>query len=95
MLFRSVYAKQNQKATNSLDDGDIYFRAIVPRWEMEDGQVTKIELLPIDMNRTAPLGWRGFPSPAAPETMLAHMELVSAGYGTKYEIRDGLIEVNW
>ncbi|MBQ6663614.1 MAG: CapA family protein [Firmicutes bacterium] len=90
-----VYAKQNQKATNSLDDGDIYFRAIVPRWEMEDGQVTKIELLPIDMNRTAPLGWRGFPSPAAPETMLAHMELVSAGYGTKYEIRDGLIEVNW
>lgn len=88
-----VYAKQNENITNSLDDGDIYFRAIVPRWELENGQLQKIELLPIYLNRTAPLGLRGFPQRTNPDKILEHMRLASEPYGTKFKANKGLIEV--
>ena len=60
---------------------------------MENGKVTKIELLPIEMGMKEPLGLKGFPSPMEPQRLMEHMKMVCEPYGTKLKINGDVIEV--
>jgi poly-gamma-glutamate synthesis protein (capsule biosynthesis protein) len=93
MTAQEYIARRRQNATQSMEDVPIYYMGIVPRWEMKDGKVTKIELLPIELGMQEPMGRRGFPSPMAPERLMDHMKMVCDPYGTKLNIRGNVIEV--
>ena len=88
-----VRERQHAGATHSMEDIPIYFQGIVPRWEMENGVVTKIELLPIEMGMQEPLGLSGFPTPMDPALLMEHMEMVCKPYGTKLAVKGDVIEV--
>ena len=88
-----VRERQHAGATHSMEDIPIYFQGIVPRWEMENGVVTKIELLPVEMGMQEPLGLSGFPTPMDPTLLMEHMEMVCKPYGTKLAVKGDVIEV--
>ncbi len=85
--------RRHAGASHSMEDFPIYYMGIVPRWEMEDGKLTKIELLPIELGMNEPLGLKGFPSPMHPEKLMEHMKMVCEPYGTELKINGDVIEV--
>jgi len=94
MTPQEVFARQHADASRSMEDSDIYYKGIVPRWEMEGGKLTKIELLPIEMGMNEPLGLKGFPSPLAPSGLIEHLRMVCKPYGTRLTVNGNIIEVN-
>jgi poly-gamma-glutamate synthesis protein (capsule biosynthesis protein) len=46
--------RRHEGASHSMEDFPIYYMGIVPRWEMEGGKLTKIELLPIELGIKEP-----------------------------------------
>lgn len=66
---------------------------MTPFWTMEDGKLTSIRLLPVELSINEPYGLRGFPSPAKPESIMDHLEAVCKPYGTKLKINGDFIEV--
>lgn len=93
MKAQEVFDRQHKEAAHSMEDFPIYYMGIVPRWEMENGVLKKIELLPIEMGMKEPLGLKGFPSPMEPEKLMEHMEMVCKPYGTRLQINGDVIEV--
>lgn len=66
---------------------------MIPFWTMEDGKLTSIRLLPVELSINEPYGLRGFPSPAKPETVFDHLQMVCKPYGTKLKINGDFVEV--
>lgn len=93
MRAQEVFDRQHKEASHSMEDFPIYYMGIVPRWEMENGKLKKIELLPIEMGMKEPLGLKGFPNPMEPKKLIDHMEMVCKPYGTKLKINNDVIEV--
>lgn len=69
------------------------YEAVIPRWEMENGVMTKLELLPIELGFALPASREGLPAPAKDDAILRRLEEMSAPYGTKFVIKDGIAEV--
>lgn len=69
------------------------YEAVIPRWEMENGVMTKLELLPIELGFELPASREGLPAPAKDDAILRRLEEMSAPYGTKFVIKDGIAEV--
>ena len=93
MRAQEVFERQHSEASHSMEDFPIYYMGIVPRWEMENDKVTKIELMPIEMGMKEPMGLKGFPSPMEPQRLMEHMKMVCEPYGTKLKISGDVIEV--
>lgn len=90
---QELIAKRRAGANHSMEDFPIYYMGIVPRWEMENGKLKKIEFLPIEMGMNEPLGLKGFPTPMAPEKLMEHMKMVCEPYGTVLKINGDVIEI--
>lgn len=88
-----VVKRRKARASSSMESNDIYYRSIIPFWSMNGDKLTSIKLLPIELGRTLSAGLRGFPSPAAPEEIFAHLQAVCAPYGTQLKINGEYIEV--
>ena len=69
------------------------YEAVIPRWEMENGVMTKLELLPIELGFDLPASREGLPAPAKDDAILKRLAEMSAPYGTKFVIKDGIAEV--
>ncbi len=69
----------------------LMFESVVPYWESEDGVLTKLRLLPIEMHFGAPRGDSGWPSPDFSKGILERLAAMSAPYGTVIDIgADGI-----
>lgn len=79
--------------TKGIESQPIYYRSFIPYWEIEDGVLKKLTLLPIELGFKKPSGFCGFPSASAPEIIYEHLVKVSEPYGTKFKISGDLIEV--
>jgi hypothetical protein len=88
----AIASKQTTDAT--LEVMDCYYRSMIPYWEIEDGKVTKIEILPIQLEMTDISGLKGFPSCTSPVPVLKDLTDASEAYGTTFYEKDGLIHVN-
>ena len=69
------------------------YESVIPRWEMENGVMTKLELLPIELGFDLPASREGLPAPAEGTAILERLAQMSAPYGTKFEIKDGIATV--
>ena len=73
------------------------FLSVVPRLSFEDGNLKKIELLPIELHWKRDWDVNGLPRPADAEAtgvIVAALKRTSAEFGTKIALRpDGIIEV--
>lgn len=73
------------------------FLSVVPRLTLDDGKVTKIELLPIELHWKHDWDVNGLPRPAdadATAAILAALQRTSGVFGTSVSLRaDGILEV--
>ena len=78
----------------TLNANPVYYHSVLPYWEMEDGKITKLEMLPIELNMSDVPGLKGYPAPCDPSLVLDDLRKASAEYGTEFFVNDkGLIEV--
>ncbi len=102
------YATQNMTGSEGLDalfrarSGDgkkgLYynprmFRSVIPYWEAEDGKLTALQLLPIELAFDAPRSMGGWPHYAQDQGILEHLAEISRPYGTKITIENGMASV--
>ena len=62
------------------------FEAVVPYWEAEDGKLTKLILMPIELNFDKGRSMGGWPRPKYDDGIIERLAKMSAPYGTKIEI---------
>lgn len=65
------------------------FEAVVPYWEAEDGKLTCLKLLPIELHYGEHRAHGGLPSPDRDKGILERLAKMSERYGTKIEIENG------
>ena len=68
----------------------IMFESVVPCFELEDGELRRLELLPVELNFGAPRSTGGWPRPMPDGGILERMAAMCAPYGTRMDIRDGV-----
>ena len=66
------------------------FEAVVPYWEAEDGALTKLVLMPVELGFGRPRSRGGWPEPRYDAGILERLARMSEPWGTQIDIVDGL-----
>jgi len=66
------------------------WNAVLPAWTMEDGKITDVRFYPIDLGMDKPRSQKGVPVMNDNEETLRYLQKLSAPYGTKIEIKNGV-----
>ena len=88
-----VGEKASKDFTRGLQTDRRMFESVIPRWEMEDGRLTKLELMPIELGFGLPRSQSGLPVRAKDNAILEKLAEISKPYGTEMIIKDGIAEV--
>lgn len=88
-----LFRKRSNNFTRGLQTDQRMFEAIIPYWEMQDGVLNKLELLPIELGFELPRSQNGWPKPAMDESILERLKEMSASYGTDIKIENGIGKV--
>ena len=82
-----MYDARSDHGKKGLYYSRVMFEAFVPYWEADDhGDVTKIELLPVELGYGKPRSRGGVPAPAFDKGILERLKEMSRPYGTEIEI---------
>ena len=79
--------------TRGLQTQRVMFESVIPKWEIEDGKLTKLELVPIELGFGLSRATNGLPEITKNEAILERLAKMSEKYGTKMEIKDGVATV--
>lgn len=88
-----VSAKRVSKGSSSMERSQIFYLSVVPKWTIENGKLTELKLLPIELGLKQPWGLKGFPSPADPKMVFDHLQEVCEPMGTRLVINGSTIDV--
>jgi len=88
-----LFKKRSNNFTRGLQTKREMFEAIIPYWEMEDGILKKLELLPIELGFGLPRSRSGWPKPAKDSEIIERLAEMSASYGTEIEFENGIGKV--
>ncbi|MDW7656651.1 MAG: CapA family protein [Bacillota bacterium] len=69
------------------------FESVIPYWEMVDGQISKLKLMPVELGFGEPRSRAGWPRFTRDESILERLAVMSKPYGTQISICDGVGEV--
>ncbi len=92
-----VYRKRSHNYTVGLLTDRRMLESVVPYFEMEDGELTHLELLPIELGFDEPRYRKGTPRISAAHGILERYAEMSAPYGTKIRIGEdgiGVVELS-
>lgn len=81
-----LFDKHNCHGTRGLCYEKVMYEAIVPYWEAEDGKLTKLILMPIELNFDKGRSMGGWPRPKYDDGIIERLAELSEPYGTKIEI---------
>jgi len=85
-----LFDKRNHHATRGLCYEKVMFESVVPYWEAEDGKLTKLILMPVELNFGKSRSMGGWPRPKYDDGIIERLAKMSEPYGTKIDIVDGL-----
>ena len=85
-----LFDTRNAGGTKGLCYEKVMFESVIPYWEAEDGKLTKLILMPIELNFDKSRSMNGWPRPKYDQGILERLAEMSAPYGTKIEIENGL-----
>lgn len=85
-----LFDNRNAGGTRGLCYEKVMFEAVIPYWEAEDGKLTKLILMPIELNFDKSRSMGGWPRPKYDQGILERLAEMSAPYGTIIEIENGL-----
>ncbi len=86
----ALFHARNAGGTRGLCYDKRMYEAIIPYWEAENGKLTKLTLMPIELNFGSGKILGGWPRPKYDDGILERLARMSEPYGTRIEIRDGL-----
>lgn len=72
--------------TRGLQSKKEAFETFIPYWEMEDGKLTYLTILAVELGFGLPRSRGGWPAPAKDSSILQQLSELSAPYGTKFKI---------
>ena len=78
-----------------LMEKNIYQEAIIPYWEMENGKLTKLELLPITCYKQNNKSVSGLPVVNFDTNIAERLVELSKPYGVDMEVENGIIHCKW
>lgn len=88
-----LFAARSKNFTRGLQTDRRMFESVIPRWETENGKLVKLELLPVELGFGLPRSRNGLPAPAKDDSILHRLAELSAPYGTKMHIENGIAAV--
>ena len=83
---RDMYEDRSDHGKRGLYYTKVMFESFVPYWEAEDGELKKIDLMPVELGFGLPKSQGGVPRPCYDKGILERLRDMSAPYGTKIEI---------
>ena len=93
---RDLYRDRSANYTRGLVRDRKMLEAVIPYFEMEDGKLTKLELMPIELQMEEPVWKRGNPRFSKEHGIIERLAEMSAPYGTKISIDSrgyGIVEL--
>ena len=88
-----VFAKRSNNFTRGLQTDRRMFESVIPRWEVKDGKITKLELLAIELGFGKGRSQGGLPAPAKDSSILERFAEMSKPYGVKMKINGNVATV--
>lgn len=93
-MMHDLLKKRTKNFTVGLMSTPKMMETVLPRWEVdENGNVTKLELLAVELGLGTGKGKAGNPRPAADSAILERYAEMSAPYGVKMEIHGNIANV--
>lgn len=89
----TMFNKRSKNGTRGLYYTKVMFESVIPYWEVTDGKLTKLTLMPIELNFDKPKSQGGWPRICKGQGILERLAAMSESYGTKMTIRDGIGEI--
>ena len=91
--FRDLFRIRSNDYTRGLMTDRRMFESFIPYFEMEDGKLKHLELLPIELDFGKPRYKNGNPHIETKREILERLKEMSASYGTNIEINDNGIGI--
>ncbi len=88
-----VLAIRSNNFTRGLQTDRRMLESVIPRWEVVDGKMVKLELLAIDLGFGKSRSQVGVPAPAKDSSILERYAKMSEPFGTKMEINGNVATV--
>ena len=83
---KDMYEDRSDHGKRGLYYTQVMFEAFVPYWESENGKLTKIDLLPVELGYGMPKSQGGVPRTKFDAGILERLKEMSKAYGTEIEI---------
>lgn len=90
---RDLFKTRDAGFTRGLQTKREAFETFVPHWKMENGKLTKLTLLAVELGFGLPRSRSGWPAPAKNSSILEQLAELSVPYGTKFKINGNRAEV--
>lgn len=90
-----LLAKRSADFSRGLMEDPVMSEAVVPYWEMENGELTKLELLPVICRKQENRSVSGLPVVGEEEKIAERLARLSAAYGVKMTLENGVIKCSW
>ena len=90
-----LLAKRSANFSRGLMEDPVMTEAIVPYWEMENGELTKLELLPVVCRNQENKSVAGLPVVGEEDKIAERLARLSASYGVTMKLEDGVIKCSW
>ena len=88
-----MFAKRSKNFTRGLMTDKRMFESVIPRWEVKDGKMVKLELLAIELGFEDARKHGGLPAPAKDSAILERYAQLSEPFGVKMKINGNIAEV--
>lgn len=87
--------KRSNDFKRGLMENKVMAETVIPYWEMEDGKLTKLELLPVTCYNNENKSLAGLPIAAKGTEFVNRLANMSEPYGVKMELVNGIIKCEW
>ncbi|MDY3286955.1 MAG: CapA family protein [Eubacteriales bacterium] len=87
--------KRSAGFTRGLMEDRRMAQTVVPYWETRGGELTRLELLPVTLSMDGTHALQGLPQKAENADFIERLAAMSAPYGTKMTLRDGIVRCEW
>lgn len=88
-----LFKARSANFTRGLQSKRTSFESFIPHWEMEDGRLTSLTLLAVELGFELPHSRSGWPVPARDSSILEQLAGLSEAYGTKLKIDGNRAEI--
>lgn len=87
--------KRSNNFTRGLMTDARMLQTVIPYWETENGDLTRLELLPVELIANGNQSLLGLPRPAENTAFMKALADMSRPYGTEIDLRDGIGHCRW